>query len=579
MSKEPLSLFHEHLLLFLQDDLHQKKSCEGWDEKTDPQLRSYHDVLSRSMLSSEALRLQEIIENYQHLVEKRGPVHLEHKLLEAFPDQEMAKLGLPSLRMICGLPRLYHKSETAILSKIAPKFSHLPSLKRAALYAPLYSLYADQSLPRDASVAIFAKEGADALLGAEIEKLFQQAFSFLNTELIVFTENGESLVSFEKLSSRLRGTDLLLQLSLHPKISGAIQSILGIDDPRPLPKVESLLKASSLEKGILSSHCMGLHFLQRGIFIAPNSLAIYELENEALLHWLFGQMCPGPLEIEEYRKKRRCFFAALSNQSSVFVYLHALLKSLEWDTKEIDLCISDPGPLFEYLESRLIENKPLFENGYGLAKIVLYFGKSTATIDIRPDGKTLCVLSCDSLCASDQLRLFAFSEDFVGIANEEGFRNVVGANKGFFFDPDSESRNLLKDLVALAENKIAAHRSTLNLLRLLRQAYKHRLPKGGGEWVDEIEIQCEEKMPLLEIAEKIGLYLQDPDAIAGFKKLNRIIAKEQSCNSFLLQMLQRAVCHRRCPQIARVEEAAVSHFAMNKISISHLVETVRDALF
>lgn len=577
MSKETLSLFHEHLLLFLQDDLHQKKR-EGWDERLDSEVRSYRDLLSQAMRGHAPLRLQEIVEKYKHLFEERGPVHLEHKILEAFPDQEMKRLGLPPLRMYRGLPRLFCKTAPALQSRIHPAFSHLPSLKYAALAKALYSMYAHVPVPKDAKAAILARVGA-ASFGEEIHHLFKQAFPFLEIRTVLFggAQTPEDL-------RYLRNFDLLLQIgSEDSEISEAVKQIILIDDPRPQPIVESISRSSScgeIRPLRPSVHSMGLHFLDRGIFLPSfRTTTLADLENPALLKWVFGAIgaCPGPQEIEEVRKRRRFFLSRLSSQDGVFVYLHALLKSLEWDNKEIDICIPDPIPFVEYFRSRLALEKPLLENNYKVGKIVVSLGAQTASIDISPEGKTVRLLSPDRLSGADLNRLLLLSEDFTGISDDAGFSGAVSANKGFFFDPSSANRSFVKDLIALAENRIAAHRSTLSILRLFTKVYEHQLRMDGAQWVDENSIQCEEKESLLEIAEKIGLYLQDPDALAGFKKLNHLIAKEHSCNGFFLQMLQRAVSHRRHPEVACSEEEAVSKFTQSQISLAHLSEHLRDS--
>ncbi len=594
MSKEPLSLFHEHLLLFLQDDLHQKKNVEGWDEATDPEIRSYRDVLSKAMHNAAPLPLQDIIERYKHIFEQRGPVHLEHKILEAFPQQGMLQLELPPLHMYRGLPRLYrNEGSPSLFSRIKPDFSHLPSLKRTALAKSLYSLYAQEPLPKDAKVVLLtgSDNSSDYPLAIEGVQILKNAFPFLELSLIVFKSTGALLKCDAKqliwdgsdsLLHDLRGMDLILQMPTdQPMIDRLSYQIEAMDDPRPLPKFETLQRHDR-EKFCSSptSHNMGLHFLEKGVFPRQTTnRAFSELENESMMHWLFGQLCPGSLEIEEYRRKNRFFLSRLTSQSGIFVYLHALCKSLEWDSKAIDLCVPDAEPFINYFQSRFDQNKELLGSSCKIARITLCIGSNTATWELQPEGKTLRILSPSSISYYDIRRLLAFSEDFTGISDEDSFSEVIAANKGFFFEPSSHNRYLIKDLIALAENRISPHRSTLGILRLFMKVFEHHLASSDkGEWIDEVSIQCQEKMPLEEIAEKIGLYLQDPDALAGFKKLNYLIAKENSCNDFFQEIVRRALCHRRKPQIARLEEEAVLKFIANQIPLSHLVFQLKDAI-
>lgn len=437
-------------------------------------------------------------------------------------------------------------------SKIHPAFSHLPTLKKSALAKPLYSMYASQPLPSDAKVAIFAKAGSDTLLAKEIVYQMKQAFGSLDIRLAAEVDERE-----------LRGFDFLLHISSE---RGAIERILMLDDPRPLPKVERF-----------GRQMMGLHFLSRGIFLKSfRDASLADLESEVVLNWLFEETA-GLHEIEAYRKQRRFFLSQLSSQTGVFVYLHALFKSLEWDSKEIDLCFIDARPLLEHFHNHLVDSQPVLEKSYGIRRIDLTYGGRTQSFEVSPKGKTVRIFCPDDLSEADLGRLLLWSEDFTGISGIDGFSDSISANKGYFYDPATLSSSFVKDLIALAENRIAGHRSALSVLRLFTKLFEQQCTPEEGEWVDESSIQCEEKMPLLEIAERIGVYLQDPDALAGFKKLNRLIAKEHSCNAFLLHMVQRAVCHRRRPEVARLEEEAVSKFILNQIPISYLVQHMQDA--
>ncbi len=536
MQKESLSIFHEHFLLFLQNDLQQKKKSEGWDERLDPEVRSYRDLLSRLIRGQEPLKLQEIVDKYHTLFDKRGPVHLEHKILEAFPEQEMKKLGFSPLRIIRGLPRVFCKNAPVLSSKIHPAFTYLPSLKRAALAKPLYSMYKDQALPKDAKMAISAAGSTDRLLAAEIAHQMKQMFPDL--DIRINPEKGD-----------LAEADLWMQLS-------------GVEAEVGQPIVE---KISWRGPSNGAMHSMGLHFLDCGIFLRSFRQARWTEEPGAF----------GDLEIE---KGKRFFFSSLKSPTGVFVYLHALFKSLEWDDKEIDLCVPDPKPFIDYFQARLADNRPVLEKSYGLSEISFSWGSQTNRIEISPTGKKVHIFSPVSLSDAELRRFLLLSGDFAGVSGNDGFTDAVAANKGFFYDPATLTPSLVKDLIALAENRISAHRSTVGILRLFTKLYGQQVKLKDGDWVDEISIQCEEKAPLLEIAEKIGIYLQDPDALAGFKKLNRIIAKDYSCNAFFFHMLQRAVCHKRRPQAALIEEEAVSKFISSQISLSQLVQHLQDVL-
>ena len=308
---------------------------------------------------------------------------------------------------------------------------------------------------------------------------------------------------------------------------------------------------------------MGLHFLEKGILIRESPPS-GELENQ----WLK----------ERLHEKNRFFLAYLSGSSSIYVYLHALLKSLEADRKDIDLCVPDAAKLIAYFDERLKQRKGPLDKSYGLGTVELHLGEAMAAQKIESSGKTLRILCSESLSSKDFQRLVQLSSGFVGCRGNQSFSETISAQKGFFYDAKSHSRYFLKDLLALAENRIANHRSTLGILRLTMKLLEMQLQEDSGEWIDELSFQQEEKIDLLEAAESIGEFLKDPDTFIGFRKLGKILCSEYSCNSFLIQMVQRAVCHHRQPEIAQLEEQEVSRFANTKQSLTSLIEHLRTAL-
>jgi len=584
--------FHDQLLLFLQEDLKQKKNEEGWDERYDDMMRSYSDAISKAIRSSAPMPIEEIIEQHRYLFEGRGPMHLEQKLLLSFPDSEMNDLHFKPLHIYRGLPRLYRKNQPQI-SRLKPNFAYLPALKRCAAIKPIFSLYAHATIPANAKVAILSwliPDGlGDYFASCEAARLIKNAFPTIELHIIAISDKELpaaadcSVMRWDSSDIHvqlLAGCDLILQMpTYYPKTDEIKARIEAFCKDSAVPKWEMLGQYGFLESDLFhprtTAHSMGLHFLEKGILTRPidPDLTISGLQNEQLIHWLFNQSAPGCEEIGRYHQNHRFFLAYLFSQAGIFVYLHALLKSLENDSKDIDLCMPDPAKILTYFEKRIQDKLDLIEKSYQIQQIVFHIGSHVAVWKLNSDGKTLRILCPDALSSSDFQRLFAFSDEFVACCGDQSFSEAVSHNKCFFFDLPDHSRFFLKDLIALAQNRIAHYPASVEVFRLFAKVLEHNLPDESGDWVDETSIQ-RQKMDLLEIAETIGGYLQDPKTFSGLKKLNRILMEEHSCNEFILHLVQRAICHHYHTDIEQFEEMEFARFICGELPFSSVIQSI-----
>ena len=588
--------FQDQLLFYLQDEFLQKKNEGGWNEISDPEVRAYCDVLSRAIRSDAPMPLQDIIERYQHLFGQRGPVHLEQQILEAFPDREMQRLQLAPLRIHRGLPRQYLRTQIGF-SKIKPKFSQLTSLKKTAAARFIYSLYQFQPVPSDAKVVILTWVMPDGLgdyfASIESARLIQTAFPYLDIRLFIIGEQKLPVIdgltidrycgSPEQLR-QLRKCDLILQMpTYYPRTESLMRDVESIIDPSPQPKWECLGQYGFVDSDWFhpqsTSHCMGLHFLEKGILLRTSPPpSILDLEHTGLSEWLFEQLKPSSQTIDLYRNGNRFFLAYLYSQPGMTVYLHALCKSLEHDAKNIDVCLPDAARLLAYIQQRHQENNGPVEKGYGIQRVVLQIGTHMAVWNLAPKGKTLRLLCPEQLTSEDFQRLLAFSENFVACRGDQSFSEAVSQNKCYFYDPRDHSRYFVKDLIALGANRIPQHRSTIEILRLFGKLLEHQLPPDENDWIDEIGIQRQETMDLFEIGESMGRLLQESDTFIGFRKLNRILREEYCCNGLIVQMVQRAVCHRRHIESEKFEKECLARFIHGQTSISQIVSSLQSHL-
>jgi hypothetical protein len=596
-----LSPFHAELLDFMRRDCLGKIAADGFDEDADPELKAFQKSLGR-LREDEPLLLDEIVEKYQYLFGSRGPLHLEKKLMAAFHAKD-AKVH--PIRIYRGLPRLY-KRENPAESRVLKAFTHLSQLLFLAAEKEIFQLYAEKDV-EEAKVSLFSwvmGDGwGDYIAGLESIEILKERFPHLQlswvalfpkhlgsppvpklakTHLIyydkecsVFSIKGEAL-------EILRTSDLVLQIpTFYPsfdELQNAVENIAFSSLP---PKWVSIGEYGFVESKWhhpeTGNRSMGLHFLEKGIIIKPQSRQakprFSEIESHELLQWMFNTGSPGPEEIEQYKNERHFYLAYLTSSIGGAVYLHALAKAHERDKKGIDICSPDIGWLIGHIETQTRAGFPVLELE-GISVELYFQGKVLPLAKAQAGNKTIRIFSPPHLTPSDFHRLIQLSGEFVAIRGNQSFSEVVSANIGFFFDGRAHVRFFLKDLLALAENRIRAHKNTLEVMRGMMKAFLYNIPIGTEEWVEETDFH--EREPWKEIALKIGAALQKPDCLEGFKKMNRIIAEEHSFNDFLCHLVQRELTHRAHPETAAIEEESIRPFREGRIPLPAAIENLKN---
>lgn len=557
--------------------------------------------------TDEKMPLAEIIENFEHLFKGKGAIQLEKLLMESFSPKEFEELGLSRFfpKMNRGLPRLYHRGHPST-SHIKKHFSHLPTLKALAFDKAVFSLYEEVKIERKFAISVFAwvinDNLGDFAAASEACRILKERFSQADLHLVVLADSQAVLPLFpgaevhvvhytteigpelfpQAILERFRSSELILQLpSYYPFTKELMEAVERVDSNLPMPKMELLGAYGFLESSWFhpktGNRAMGLHFLEKGILVHKASIASFaEVENLALLTGLFGLEAPGPAEIEQYQQTHQFYLAYLATPIGGAVYLHALLKSLEHDPRTVDICTPDLDWFIQYIEMQNRQGKPILDRSLGVASIEVAWQGQSYAVRTGAEGKKLRLFSPGGISQKDFRTLVSLSGEFVGVRGDQSFSEAVSCNRVFFYDAREHVRYFMKDLAALAENRIAAHRSALACFRGMGKTLLAHLPLQEGEWVDESFFQ--EKEEWLEIAFQIGASLQDPDAVAGFKKLNRIIAEEYSCSEFLCHLVQRALCHRQNPLLAMEEAELISAFGSGAIPFSTLILELKGLL-
>lgn len=573
-TKLELAPFHRELLELLSRNFEIEVADSEIDPAVDPQAKALLKNLSPN--SFEPLMLDEIIENYQHLFGEKGPIHIEKILMESFPPKDYVELGLTRTypRVYRGLPRLYLR-DRASQSHIKRNFTHLPSLKKQALSRALFSLYG--KVPAKGKVTIFTwvmNDGlGDFVAASEVMRLLKVRlpevdFCFIALvdeeamEKMLFPENSiiipykdkAPMVTLEAFFA-LAESNLILQLPTYYPHTKELMKAL------PHSKWEIIGEYGFIESGWFhpksGNYSLGLHFLEKGVLTRKACLASWhDIQNEKLKKWRIPE--------------NRFYLAYLATPLGGAIYLHSLLKSLENEDVDVDICIPDLGWFIAYAQRQEKAGKPILEWLMGVGSIEIFFEDKICSIDTAPMGKKVRLLCPGVISQSDFRALLSLSGEWVAIRGDQSFSEVVSQGKAFFFDGKEHARYFIKDFAAIAENRISSFPGTIECVRGMVQGFLYNRSVQDEDWVDESYFQ--ELEDWTAIALKMGLALQDPETIAGFKKLDRIITDEFSANSFLVHMVQRALFHLQHPYVEQLESDNVERFVKNKLSFKEVIK-------
>lgn len=497
-----------------------------------------------------------------------GGSALERAWFEAFSEPPFLSLGIIRYfpRMVRGLPRVYLRNDPS-QSRVKKHFDHLPSLKRVGSERALFSLYSEIDLGKGDRLTVFTwvmNDGwGDLIAGWEAIRVLGEKFPDLEISWVALVPEGKTAPKLtgrfqphwvfyrgdkadisDDAMSALSASDCILQFPTYYPHTDELKDLLLTPTWMDLGEYGFIeLDAFHPKSG---RWCLGLHCLEKGILIHKSKSASFaELKNESLLLSLFGTTAPGPLEEEQYLANHHFYLSYLTTVEGGMIYSQALVKAHERDDKDIDCCVPDISWLIDCIEAKR------HLDIQGLKELEIYFAGQKYSASIGERGKKLRIF-CPGQIEDDDFRtLVRLSGEFLGVRGDQSFSEAISANKAYFYDGRSHAQHFIQDLSALAENRIGAHRTALTIFRAMRKTLIYHLPIQEGEWVEELYFQ--EKEPLTDLGLQVGLALQDPDSLAGFKKLGRILVEEYSANEFLCHLIQRGFCHRRRPDLARRE--------------------------
>jgi hypothetical protein len=570
-----LSPFHQEMLLFLRDQVGGRGEVPT--------------SLEEALKANSAAGFEEIVKEVHRTLAERA-TQVERKWISSFSEKEFKDIGMERWfpRIYRGLPRVYHRDDPS-RSAIKEEFTHLSRLRKLSVDRAVFSLY--EAMTERPKVAILvwvipdgmgdwiaALETAQALeREAQVQIIAVSAWdlssSRFETQVIRFAKDPKEVVFPDEVVKSLREADLILQI---PTFSAGFEELLKKIKERtssyPMPQIEQIGEYGYLESSWFHPNTvrrsMGLHMLEKGIFIKKSEPASFEeLEDRKLSEQILGGLRGG-----QYLEKTHFHFAYLSTHIGGAIYLHALLKMWEKDEKGIDLCTPDIGWFIQGIEK--VEGASRFAS-YGISKIEVWVKGELFNIQVQEEGKVLRVISPGLTGTNDVRRLMFLSEGWIGVRGNQSLSEVIATGKPFFYDGREHARYFMKDLMALAQNRLASHPFALRLFRATNEAFLWNLPPETEEWVDETHFQSEEKRGWQELALEMGTCLQNPTTQEGFNKFMKIVTEEYAFNPFLLQLVRRERAHRANPALAREEERLMGLYGDGIISFTALVKNLK----
>lgn len=556
------SLFHDELLKFFENQI---DSIEGLDEVETRKYKEQLKVLAESSNSVDSVR--EWLKQLPH------KVNWEKKILEWLPHKEAQSMELPS--------HLFHKMNRGLPrqdSHYIPSFTRLNSIKRCYLDKSLYSLYRDCEVFPSRIVVLthVLNDGlGDFAAGYKAASLLTAYLPNTEIHFVALMDEKVEIDAPEDIPFYRVDYQRSDEVSLS-QFPSSIRELISNCDllfeiPTYFSETPQLLEEAKLspryllmgEYGSVHYHlfhpetgakAMGLHFLEKGIFIndspTPRTFdEILHLTNPNLLNVLFSNVDPDEDEILEYQESHRFYFAYLASKEGCFVYLHALTKLLEDDEKNIDLCVPN---MVQFLELFGKMKSYAHFTKSGISKVQFQFDEKFSELVLKKGkGKTLRIIHLGNLPSSDFQILLRLSSEITACRGDQSFSDCISANKVFFYNLIEHHRTLWEDFISLAANRIPHFPTAIEYFRLFL-------------------IPLEEKSTtvLKKTAIRMGELLQNVETVRGIRLLYRIIRSEYAVNDFIFDMVKRSLLFTVEPELEEKEKQIVDAYLEGDLSFS-----------
>jgi hypothetical protein len=487
-----------------------------------------------------------------------------------------------------GIPRLFLATDPSI-SKIKKPFMDREVLLRHWLHRPLLTLYASStpSLSLHLSLLtwvisdgwgdLFTQLEAAHLIHAHFPHFKLTLFTLIHQErtppccehpfeqvLISYSGKLNGPISHSPFSREqlliLSRSDLLIEMpTAFPRIDELLASLTPT--PSYLRLGENSMIDSVLYHPTTPAWSMGLHFLEKGIFIKTLPLIENDLplRDQNLRHLLLS-----PFEdVANYRKHRRFQLAYTKSYRGLYLYLVAVLSSLADDPRDLDICLFQ-APLLAQVLHRQFQDPlslefPLFQQ-WNIGEFHLYISPHFTHVSISSSGKRVRFIHCDQIAHDDQLLLTSFTDHLIGATGDQSVLEAIATGCPFFYDPPSFKRAFLIDLCHIAEKKLSAFPSLGQFLRLCLKDPTLSLEDDQGGWVSENCVAATHDFLSLEedndlaIGQALGKLLKHPDLPLAFQALQHYLANHYSMTPILKGLITRTALGKQYPFLLEQEE-------------------------
>jgi len=550
-------------------------------------------------------------------------IEWEQELINSFKIEEIQSLELPTFlvpKMYRPLPRLYHKEDPSRW-KIKSHFADFFLLKKHFLDKALLYLYqpkvdCKKIMPlrvilftwvmHDGLGDFFAQQEASEILKekypeAVIDRIalihkfakLPPANSLSPVHLVFYSGEKRDEIEYEEFPSSLKTilhkADVIIELpTSFPSIDQILTSL-----PQK-PKYERIGEFGLIDRAWFhpksGARCMGLHFLEKGIYLnkklMTKTFSWHDVQDIRLKRILFQKENLSLEDIKRYKKSRLFNLDYTKSRRGQYCFLHILLKALEHDQKDIDICFSHMDHFIENIEEKFKSNEgkyPLFKR-LNVSRIELCYGDFFSTITCSDQGKTVRFIHIDKLAHEDFISLYALTDNLVGCTGDGSLSEALSAAKPFFYDPPYHKRPFLKDLIAVMEDRLPDFPVCIEFFKKSLTDASLALEDHFGNWVTEdfltISKQQTDPADLREevLCETMGELLKNTEFAQGINKFRQIIDEEYNFAPVLCQLVNRAALHRNFPEIEKKEAIILTSFAEGKINAKTALKSIQNVL-
>ena len=596
MQNHSSSPFHQELYQALLENIKNKIDHEGLEDLTD--IASFKQQL-QSELQSHDFSLENIISNYHHFIGGKKTIALDKLLMDTF-----SKTQSP-LKIYRGLPRIYNKQDPTFF-KIKPEFSNLKNLKYLLSENLIAQEYEKKPIHEKTKITVITQvlsDGFGDIIAHQntleilrknlpktdissilcIAKAFSTKYaSYIQDSTVVYYQNNCSISDFPKeILQTLQKNSVIVTVATKLDCLEEFKKIIAA---KPQPNTQFL---SFGEYGFIESkdfgpnsgaYSMGLHFLEKGIFI-PTIFQNYnfsKIENPKIRFQLFGTFTPNLLDINTYKKNTNLYFGYLSNPISGLIFLKTILEKEKSSPQNIDLLCPDLSWLIHLLEGDKKLKKQMFENLQEFVQVEIHFNGKIHIQSLHTGKKILRIICPGNLSFADFQALMFLSDPFIAVRGNLSISYAIAMNKIFFYDAPKHCKYFLKDLICLANNTPTKGNILSKYFHSMANISYQQNEENDPHWVSDNYFQ---QMPSWEVAAKdLSVYLQSMDLRQAFKVFNNRIKQEFDFSKVLIPFIKRAAAHSFSKTIQQFEQKQLQDFAQGHQTIQMAIKNLQDFL-